>query len=88
MFKVEKVFSPTFGIYENVIKKDEYELTYMSSKKIIHESLKGGWSIHEPKRHDDKFIMALMGLECHFGNIFFLEANLMISRAQVQFRSM
>lgn len=71
--------SLTFGIYENVIKKDEYELKYMSFEKIVHESLEGSWSICEPKRHDDKFIMAFMGLKCCFGNIFFLDADLMIT---------
>ena len=57
----------------------------MSYKNLIHCGLKSGWGICQPKRHDEKLIMALMCSKCRFVYVAVVDTNLMVSRSQIQF---
>ena len=56
------------------------------SKNVVHRSLEGGRCIGQSKRHDEKFVVPFMCSKCSLLHINRFDAQLMVSRTQVQFR--
>jgi hypothetical protein len=55
------------------------------TKDMVHEALKGGGGVTQPKGHDQKFVVALMSAKGHLRNIRLFHTNLVIARAKIKF---
>jgi hypothetical protein len=73
------------AIDEYVIKEDKDKYLEIWFQYFVHEALEGGWYIAKVKRHDQKLIVALMGVKSCLGDVFFFHPNLMLSQAKIQF---
>jgi hypothetical protein len=63
------------GVNEDVVQVHEDADVEQVCKDIIHKSLKCGWSIGKSERHDTPFKGAIMGSECCFPFITFLDMD-------------
>jgi hypothetical protein len=52
---------------------------------MVHEALKGGGSVTQPKGHDQKFVVALMSAKGHLRNVRLFHTDLVIARAKIKF---
>ena len=46
---------------------------------MVHETLKGGGGVTQPKGHDQKFVVALMSAKGRLGNVDLFHAYLVIA---------
>ena len=75
-----------FGVDPHVIHVDLKPLFWEHiCKDMVHESLEGGGSIAESKEHDSGFKESHGGNESGFPLIFLLDADVVISRTNVEF---
>ena len=68
---------PIFTIDEDVIKEHKEKGLKIRFQYVIHESLEGGWCILKAKRHDQKLIIAFMGMESCLRNLCLFHVDLM-----------
>jgi len=54
-------------------------------KNIIHETLKGCWSVCQSEWHHHKLIVTVMSAKHGFWNIIMMDPDLVVTGAQVQF---
>jgi hypothetical protein len=60
----------------------------MTKKRVedmVHEALKGGGGVTQPKGHDQKLIVALMSAKGHLMNVGLFHTDLVIARAKIKF---
>jgi hypothetical protein len=55
------------------------------AEDMVHEALKGGGGITQPKGHDQKLVVALMGVKGCLGNVGLFHTDLVIARAKIKF---
>ena len=60
-------------------------LSYDGAKNVIHHRLEGGWGVSKAKEHDCWFIEAIASFEGGFVFVALLDADIVISPADVQF---
>ena len=72
------------AIHNNVIEVDDHESIKVGVEDFIHQSEKSGRCIGESKRHNKKFIGPVPCYACCFRLVFFRNADLIISRAQLE----
>jgi hypothetical protein len=60
-------------------------MTKKRTKDMIHEALKGGGGVTQPKGHDQKFIVALMSAKGHLRNVGLFHTDLVIAQAKIKF---
>lgn len=72
---------PRSAIDEDIIEKHKHESPQIFMKHLVHESLECGGSIRKSKRHDEEFVMSLMGAEGGFVHILIRHSSLMIARS-------
>jgi (2Fe-2S) ferredoxin len=47
---------PCLSIYEDIIKEIYEKMTKKRAKDMVHEALKGGGRVTQPKGHDQKLV--------------------------------
>jgi hypothetical protein len=52
---------------------------------MVHEALKVGGGITQPKGHDQKLVVALMSVKVHLRNVRLFHTDLVIARAKIKF---
>jgi hypothetical protein len=60
----------------------------MTKKRVedmVHEAMKGGGGVTQPKGHDQKLIVALMSAKGHLRNVRLFHMDLVIARAKIKF---
>ena len=75
---------PSFAINQCVIKKNKDVPSQECSKNIVHQGLECRQSIGESKRHDQKFVVAIMGAKGGLMDVVGLHSDLMISGLKIQ----
>src|SRR3954462_10837029 len=73
-----------FGEDQNIIKIDQDEFICVWVEDEIHQASECWRSIDKAERHDSIFIRTKACSECCLGNIFFTNANLMITHTKVK----
>ena len=82
MFAVEFL---VVGVDEDIIEINYYANIEHVGEDVVHESLKSGWRIGEPERHDLPFEQSVAGSECSLPLITFSNVDQMISMLEVDF---
>jgi hypothetical protein len=52
---------------------------------MVHEALKGGGGVTQPKGHDQKLVVALMSAKGRLRNVKLFHTDLVIARAKIKF---
>lgn len=73
-----------FGVNEDVINVHDDKLVQKWREHIIHQVHEGGWGVGEAKRKDSKLKVTIAGAEGGLVHIVGVNANLMISRPQIE----
>ena len=60
-------------------------MTKKGAEDMVHEALKGGGGVTQPKGHDQKLIVALMSAKGHLRNVGIFHTDLVIARAKIKF---
>ena len=60
-------------------------MTKKGVEDMVHEALKGGGGITQPKGHDQKLIVAIMSAKVHLRNVILFHTDLVIARAKIKF---
>ena len=76
---VVQVFGPGLAVYQYVIKENQHKPTQVIAKNFIHEALKSGRGVGEPKGHDQKFKVAVVSPESSFLYVAWVHSDLMIT---------
>ena len=76
-----------FGLREDqdVVNVNTEEFVDEVVEDIVDEGLKGGRSVGETKGHHDPFERPILGPESGFWNVFWDDANLMITTGEIEF---
>jgi hypothetical protein len=77
------MFFLVFGIDEDIIDEDHYELVELRHKYGVHDVHEVGWGVRETKGHYQKFVEAMSSRESGFWNITRSNFYLMITRTKV-----
>ena len=80
------MLSPGGAINEDVVKEDEDIPTQEWLEDEIHQRLEHGWHIVQPKGHDQKLEMAMVGVKCRLGHVFGMDADLVVPRSEIELR--
>jgi hypothetical protein len=81
---VLEMFHPRAVVDEDIVEEDEDEAAEEWVEHIVHQCLKCGWGIVEPKRHDEELVEAIVSPKCRLLNISGVHANLVVAGAEVQ----
>ena len=60
------------------------EFVQVASEDLIHQLLKCGWCIRQPKRHDEKLKVASVSTKSYFLDRRLFHRNLVVTRCEVQ----
>ncbi|KAK8913860.1 hypothetical protein KSP39_PZI024157 [Platanthera zijinensis] len=71
-----KVLFPTSDVDEDVIKEYQHGMTEKKSKYLVHDCLKCGGGVGQPKRHHEELVMLIMCAECGLVYVVLMHANL------------
>jgi len=74
------------GVDEDVVQVNEDTNIEVVAKNVVHESLKGGWRISESKRLNTPFKGAIVGLECGFPFVTFVDLDKMTGMSEINVR--
>lgn len=80
-FQVLNVVCPRIVVDQYIVEEDRNEFAQEWSEQFVHRGLEGGRRVAEPKGHHTVLIMAGVGAEGYFGDVFFGHPNLMGSLA-------
>jgi hypothetical protein len=72
-----------FGIDEDIIDKDHYELVELRHKHIVHEVHEVGWGICETKGHHQELIKTITSGESSFRNVTRSNFDLVVTRRKI-----
>jgi hypothetical protein len=72
-----------FGIDEDIIDKDHYELVELRHKHGVHEVHEIGWSICETKGHHQELIKTITSGESSFRNVTRSNFDLVVTRMKI-----
>jgi hypothetical protein len=79
-----QMFCPCLAENQYVIKKYQDKLPNIGFEDVIHQGLKGGGCVCQPKGHDEELKFSAVCAECCFVDVARTHANLMISVAEVK----
>lgn len=71
------------AIHQNIIKKDDNELTKVRAEELVHARLESRWGISEPKWHNEELVMAVMCAKCGFVGITIVHLDLVRSEVKL-----
>jgi aspartokinase len=77
------MFFLIFGIDEDIIDKDHYELVELRHKHGVHKVHEVGWGIRETKGHHKEFVETISSGESGFRNVTRSNFDLMVTRTKV-----
>jgi hypothetical protein len=60
-------------------------MTKKGTEDMVHEALKGGGGVTQPKGHDQKLVVALMSAKGRLRNVSLFHTDLVIARAKIKF---
>jgi hypothetical protein len=60
-------------------------MTKKRMEDMVHEALKGGGGVTQPKGHDQKLIVALMSVKGCLRNVGLFHTDLVIARTKIKF---
>jgi hypothetical protein len=72
-----QMFCPCGTIDQNIVKENQHKHANEGLHDLIHQRLKCGGCIREPKWHDGELEVALVCSERHFLNVFRMHSHLM-----------
>src|SRR5262249_61874390 len=70
-------------VHQHIINEDNHELIQIRPEYSVHQIHEHSWSIRQTKRHHQKFIMSISGLESYLGYVLFLNPQLVIPRPEI-----
>lgn len=73
----------TCTIHQYIVKENDDTLTKERLKYVIHSRLECGRRIREPKRHNQKFKVAIVSPEGSFKDVCLMHMDLMITRMKI-----
>ena len=73
------VFFLTVGEDQNIIEVYYNTVVQKVPEDFIHKMLECGWGIGETKRHDSCFKESVLGAECGFPFVTFLDPDIIVS---------
>jgi hypothetical protein len=80
------MFFRTLQIYKYVVHEDHNKLVQLRHEYRVHEIHEVCQCIHQPKRHEKILIKHVSRRESHLGDIFSMNFNLMVARAEINLR--
>ena len=72
------------GEYQDVIQIHKHKFVGVGVENVVHHSREGRWSISEAKRHDCILIGTVAHSEDNLVDIFFTNANLVITHPEIE----
>jgi hypothetical protein len=60
-------------------------MTKKGAEDMVHEALKGGGGVTQPKGHEQKLVVALMSAKGRLRNVSLFHMDLVIARAKIKF---
>ena len=60
-------------------------MTKKRAEDMVHEALKGGGGVIQPKGHDQKLVVALMSAKGLLGNVSLFHTYMVIARVKIKF---
>ncbi|MFS7914349.1 hypothetical protein Hanom_Chr02g00152331 [Helianthus anomalus] len=74
-----------FRINENIINEDDHEAIQVRLTNTIHEIHEHSRCVGQAKRHNHKLVMSIASAKSGFGNVFFENPKLVITRTKIDF---
>jgi hypothetical protein len=72
-----------FGVDEDIIDKDHYELVELHHKHRVHEVHEIGWGICETKEHHQELVKTITSGESSFRNVTRSNFDLVVTRTKI-----
>lgn len=70
---------------EDIVNIDDDDGVEFVLKDIVHETHEGRWCIREGEWKDKELVWTVASAKCRLGDVFFIDSDLMISGAQIDF---